>query len=453
MRQITFILGLLLAGSAVAESDQAAPKAYNLAELAPLAKQHDPQFIEAEANYFSNREVSTEARAALLPQVDASIGRTETETEFSGVPATSSPSSASSSLGLAGEYTTDNMALNLRQPLYNHGAWAGYSAAKAQVDSAQARYTAAEQALLLRLAERYFAALTAEDTLRFAKAEREAIARQLSDVERRFEVGSIPETDVKESRAAYDLAEAEVIAAENALRNAREALYITVGRDVALRPLRADLEYTLPEPDDVEAWQKAALQGNAALVAAQANYEASSDEVSARRAQHYPSLDLLASKTKNDFVDGQYEGLESDETRITVQLSIPLYSGGATQSGVRSATARRDAAQRLLDYQRLQARQDARNAFYDLKAASSRAQALSVAVESRIASREAIRDGFEAGTRTSTDVLDAEREVRRTQRDHARARYNYLLARLRLEQATGALDGEDLAALDGLMGE
>lgn len=446
MQKLTQALSPLIAGAlAVGASTNAF--GITLGEMATLAKQNDAQYIQAEANYIETRESLPQARSNLLPSLEASLGRSEIDSEIGGLPAGAN----AYSVGLTGEYATNNVAVNLRQPIYNHGSWAGYDAAKAQVNSAEASYQTAKQSLLLRLTSRYFDALTAEDTLRFAKAEQEAIARQLEDVEKRFEVGSIPETDVKESRAAYDLAQAEVISAENALRNAREALFTMVGQSVELSPLQGELEYAPPQPDDVNAWQEAALQGNAALLAAQANYSALSEEASARQAQHYPSLDLLASYNQNDFVDGNYDGLEQEETRITLQLTVPIYSGGATSSAVRSVIARRDASQSLLSYQRRQAQQDARNAYYDLKAASARARALSVALESRMASREAIKDGFDAGTRTSTDVLDAEREVRRTQRDNARARYDYLLATLRLKEAAGTLSSADIAAIDGLL--
>jgi outer membrane protein len=76
-------------------------------------------------------------------------------------------------------------------------------------------------------------------------------------------------------------------------------------------------------------------------------------------------------------------------------------------------------------------------------------QALTQAVRSARSAKEAIEAGFQVGTRTSVDVLDADREVFRSLRDHAVARYRYVLDVLRLKQAAGTLSEDDLQGING----
>lgn len=434
MRAIYLIGGLFLSQVTQAET---------LTELFQQARHNDAQFIQAQAEWLTQRELYPQARSSLLPKVHATASRSEIDSETQG---------PQSFFSANGEYSTNDISVNLTQPIYDHGTVAGLKSAKASVRSAETRFRAAEQLLLLNLAETYFNAVVAEDSLRFAKAELKAIERQLKGIKQRFEVGSLAETDVKESQAAYDLAYAQVIEAENALRNAREQLYTMTGSIPALLPLKQEFELTPPVPDEVEHWEQTALKQNADLLSAQSDLKARSEEVAFQRAQRYPYLDLIASYTESEQDGGSFDGTEREDTRLTLQLTVPLYSGGAVSSEVRKAKAQRNAAQSTLEFQRRQAQQSARNAYYNIKAAAARARALKQAVISSKASRDATQAGFDAGTRISTDVLDAEREVLRAERDYARARYDYLLNRLRLKQATGTLAAEDLAAIEQHLG-
>lgn len=308
--------------------------------------------------------------------------------------------------------------------------------------------------LITRVAQAYFDVLGARDTLRFARAEKRAIERQLEQAQERFEVGLIPVTDVKEAQASYDLAVSREIDAENALENAREVLRTLTGEPPGtLTGVVADLELRSPDPASPGPWVDTALQQNPSYLAARSSAEVARYEIRQARAGHYPTLDLVASRTREDRDGGFTQQGEFETDRIGIELNIPLYSGGATVSATRSARSQFEAAQSRTVQARRSAEQDTRNAFRGIEASLSQVRALDQAVESNRAAVEATRAGFRVGTRTAVDVLEALRDLYQAQRDYATARYQYIVNRLRLKQAAGTLTVEDVRLINSWLGD
>lgn len=423
-------IALLLAGTAYADKLPA-----GLSNLYPQARLYDPQFAQAQAQWLSEQESYPQARANLLPSLSAQANYTKADTENRG---------GISNFVQGGETTTEGYNVTLVQPIYNHGAWSGLSAAKQQVLSAQASFKAAEQSLVLRLAEAYFLVLSAQDSLAFAQSEQAAISRQLNDTQERFDVGMIAITDLHETQAAADLAAARAIEAKNSLLSSQESLYAMTGQHATLLPAVSTIQLSPPNPNNRQYWQDAALLGNADMLAAQSTYQSRAAEVKAQRSGHYPNLELVAQHSQSEQSGGTLGTTENDDNRYIVRLNVPLYSGGSVNAKVRSARAQRDSAKSLLDWRKRSAQQTARQAFNNVNAAIARAKALDKASLSSQTSLQSVQAGYEVGTRTSTDVLSAEREVLRAQRDLSRARYDYVLNMLRLKQAAGQLDQDDL---------
>jgi len=434
-----FILTTLLLGlAAPAYTTHVDRATIDLPSLYPQARLYDPQFAQAQAQWLSERENYPQARANLLPNLSAQANYTKADTENRG---------GISTFTQGGETTTEGYNVTLIQPIYNHGAWAGLSAAKQLVLSAQASFMAAEQSLVLRLTEAYFNVLSAQDNLAFAQSEQAAISRQLKDAQERFEVGMIAITDLHETQAAADLASARAIEANNRLMSTQENLYAMTGVQAPLQAIAATLKLDPPSPNDRQHWQDAALLGNADMLAAQSTYQSRAAEVKAQRSGHYPNLELVAQHSQSEQFGGTLGTTEHEDNRYIVRLNVPLYSGGSVNAKIRSARAQRDSAKNLLDWRKRSAQQSARQAFNNVNAAIARARALQKAALSSQTSLESVQAGYEVGTRTSTDVLAAEREVLRAQRDLSRARYDYLLNQLRLKQSVGQLSEDDLKTI------
>ena len=435
--------------------------AADLSEVYTLAQQHDAQFRAETANYYAARQQKPIARSALLPQINGTAAKGSSSSKGSQLFDANGDGFRETAISIPQAVKTDttSWSVNLRQSLYNHTYWKRLQQASALAAQAEAQYEAAKQNLILRVAETYFNVLAAEDNLAFAEAETRAVGQQLEQARQRFEVGLIAITDVKESQAQHDNALASEIQARNALDNAREALWTLTNTEVPkLAKLGEKLVLQLPEPQDRKQWVDRALNENLGLQAAKFAYEAARKEVAAQRSGHYPSLDLVASRsyTKTDTgnIDAGALGIlnpdPTDDTTdyVGVQLSVPIFSGGNVSSSTKRAIYQRDAAKEQLEFTRRGTIQQTRNAYQNTLADISRVKALKQALVSSQAAYEATEAGFEVGTRNSVEVLLSLRNTFAAERDYAATRYNYLLNTLRLKQAAGNLQVSDLYAIN-----
>ena len=403
----------------------AAPQAAaeNLLEVFEFALKSDPEFLAAGADNRAAQEIRPQARAGLLPEVGLSF--TTQWNERQRLP----------------DVRSDNLTLNAAHPIWRRDRRIAVDQADSRIARADALYAAARQDLMVRVAERYFGVLEAEDEIGFARATLEAFEQQLAQSRQRFEVGLIPITDVEEAKAGFDLSKAQLIAAENALDIAREALRETTGAyQEKLAPL-TEMPLVTPEPEDIDEWTEIALDRNPRLLAARHDTETARREIRRIQAGHSPALDAVGSIGLND------TGLPPGETRganVGLRLSLPLYRGGSILSRTRESRHRYQRTLDVLERERRRAQRETRGAYLGVESGISRVRALEQAVRSSRAAAEAIEAGFQVGTRTSVDVLDAQRDLFRARRDLSEARYGYVLDVLRLKRAAGTLSEDDL---------
>ncbi len=347
-----------------------------------------------------------------------------------------------------GSNSTDTLgySVDLSKSLYNTDISNDISAAEATAAARFAELEATRQALILRVAETYFDILAARDNVEFAYAERKAIERQLEQAQKRFEVGLIAITDVQEAQARFDSAEAQAIQAENGLETAFQALTVITGQTSIreLIPLGDNLELTLPDPADAEQWVDRALQNNRQLQAARQNLNAARFARDKSSNNRSPSLDLTASFADSYVNDDLLDDYDQKDVTVGLQLQIPLYTGGRIGAERAQADAEFRAAQNAVLLQNRLASQQTRTAYLDVLSGISQVKAFAQALESSNVALEATQAGFEVGTRTSVDVLVSLRETFRAQRDFASSRYDYLVNNIRLKQAAGILNEDDL---------
>jgi outer membrane protein len=324
-------------------------------------------------------------------------------------------------------------------------------------------YEIARQDLMLRVATRYFNVLAAKDTLVSAEAALDATARQLEQSEKRFEVGLIAITDVKESQAAYDNTTASVIAAKRQLATALEFLRELTGEYYTEFSKPGDsLPLSIPAPQDEQAWVDTAMQQNLSMVSNRISMDIARDDITISRTGHYPTLDLVArnswsdteqnttSTNKSTLVDTEInQTSDSDNLLIGVEFRIPIYSGGRTSSQVQQAVYQHRAAKERLERVMRETERASRDAYLGIMAEIARVNALKRAVESSQTALEATEAGFEVGTRTTVEVLSSRRTLFEAETNYARARYDYILNIIKLKQAAGILTESDIAQVNG----
>ena len=410
-----------------------------------LARENDPRFRAAESVYLAERERLPQARAGLMPTINARASRDRNSHE------TITDSFIISRPSAQYEYSSTEYSLRLSQPVYNAVAYSGFSQARAEVRRAEAEYAAASQDLILRVAGAYLEALLAQDGLEFTRAEKISIQRQLESAEARLKVGLATITDVHDARARFEIAAAQETEAENALHDKHEALRELTGRSPeSLARVGANMPLVTPEPGDIVQWVEKSLTQNYSLLARHAAADSASEEIKRQRAGHYPTLDLVGTRTRNDD-DGSITGpgIRADSTVVGLQLNVPLFQGGLIGSRTQEAAHRYDAAQQEFEATRRATERQVRASYLGVTGGSVKVTALSQAVVASESAVEAKTQGFAAGINSNLDVLDAARDLYRAKRDLASARYDYLLNLLRLKQAAGTLSESDLMQVNG----
>jgi len=432
----------------------AAVSANELQRVYDLALENDAQLRAAAGARKSVVATDAQARGALLPQLSGTGTFTEGEsTTTSTIAGSSNPTNGQP---IDSDDKTTLLQLQLRQVLFDAAAWNRWQQADANAAAAEATYGIAQQNLVMRVAEAYFLLLGAADSVRFADAEKKAVERSLELAKRRFEVGLSAITDVQEAQARYDLAVAQMIEAEQAFENAKVAVTEITGQPATrIVPLREEIPLLGPAPDDVNDWLKASAESNLDILVARAQADAARQGIDLSRAGHYPTVALIGEQRKFDDEGVRIVGptvQEIESLSYGLQVNVPIFAGGSTQAGVNAAKGLHEQRLAELEARRRAVERTTRNAYQGVIAGVSRVKALKQAVVSNTTALEASEVGLEVGARTAVDVLNAQRELYRAQRDYARSRYDYLLNILRLKQAAGQLTRKDLDEIDALLG-
>ena len=434
----------------------------DLEEVYQVALYSDPSLREANANRMASGEASPQARAALLPLITGFYSRGTGDSSGSSTfqqeipPGSGNIQTVSSSFRNSIQDDTQ-WRLQVQQSVFRWDRIVGLKQAQKQVAQAEVDYQAAEQDLMVRVAEAYFNVLAAQDTLDAEVANKEATKRQLEQAEKRFEVGLIAITDVLEAQAAYDLAVATDIGAHRLLSTAKESLREITGSyiDELQRPGN-DLPLVNPDPASADEWVTQSLKNNLTLNSTRLQADVAKDQVRINRSGHLPTIDFFASRTGFDRdanrsdQGGPFAPADSsnNSTSYSLQLNIPIYSGGNTSSVVRQSVYRHRAARERVERVARETERSTRDAYDAVVSQIARVRALRRAVESNEKALQASEAGFEVGTRTTVDVLNARQGLFRARTSYARTRYDYIVNVLRLKQAAGGLSDQDMSEVN-----
>ncbi|MDP2761717.1 MAG: TolC family outer membrane protein [Sideroxyarcus sp.] len=413
----------------LASSLAAAAQAADLIDIYRAAQTQDAVFASARAANLAGQEKLTQGRALLMPSVNLSANTTYNDIN--------APYGSSS-------YNSHGYGVNVVQPLFREQNWAAYNQSELQVAITEAQFKGAQQDLILRSAQVYFDVLIAQDTVQLNAAQKAAIAQQLEQAKRNFEVGTATITDTYEAQARYDLILAQELAAANDLELKRRDLQRLINADVSnLNVLGTGFNPVAADPADVQKWVDDAQRSNVQVISAEAAYKLAEEEVARTRGGHLPTVDLVGNYAKNTGCSFTFCG-DTRSTSVAVQLNMPLFQGGATQSKWREADANREKAKQDLENARRNVAWQTRQAYLGVASGIAQVQALQQALKSSESLLEASKLGQEVGVRTSLDVLNAQQQLFSTRRDLYQAQYNYLVSHLRLKAAAGNLLEADL---------
>jgi len=431
---------ILLSGHLTAE---------NLLDIYNEALENDPTFKAAEYSYLADKEIVVQGRAALLPSITLSGSTNWNEYYQDDV--------------LQQEYNSFSKSARVSQPLFRLDTWFNFKRSKSLTNAAEAEFAYEQQNLILRTAELYFGVLRAIDNLNAAISEEKAIKKQLDQAQQRYEVGLSAITGVQEAQLAYDLSKAARINNEGNLFSAREALNALIGREIfSLDELGEDLQISSPFPNSKEDWVNLALKNNYQLKASYLRKDAAKSNARSAASNHLPKIDIVGSGSDSETNQFNYEGFSINGQGIPVpavtgrrnyaiQLSVPFFQGGAVTSRRKQAYSQYNQADENTLFTERRIIQEVRSQFSNVNTLVANVNAQKQAVISATSALEATQVGYKVGTRNVVDLLQAEKNLYSAEKNLANAKYDYILANLRLALAAGTIDPGDIIEINNLL--
>lgn len=425
--------------------------AQNLLQIYQQALARDPVWSAAQNANRAAQEKIVQGQAQYLPVVSiaGNANATSNDVKFVGA-GPLPPNQPGARRDGRQNYEGYSLGLNIVQPIFRPQIRAQLEQAKSMVQQSDYEQAVSKQNLILRSSQLYFDVLLAQDKIHLIEAQKQAISSQLEQARARFEAGTSTITDVNEDKARFDLIQAQYIAAVNDLEIKKRALQALIGdMPQSLMAVREDLVPQTPAPSNIEKWVEMANSANLRIAIQRQALEIAAQEVDRQNAGHLPSLDLVGSYT-DSYVNGGIAGIGLDQRAavIGMQLSVPIYQGGAVSSRSREALSNKLKAQDDLEAARRQADMETRQAYLNLVSTVSQISALEQALASTQSQLESTQLGYEVGVRTSVDVLNVQQQLFNAKRDLLQARYTYLMNILMLKAAVGDLTMADLEAVN-----
>jgi outer membrane protein len=420
--------------------------AFDLLDVFQQAQRNDASYAAAKAQYRAQQERLPQARAGLLPSAsfDAGYDYNDLDVQYSSLQFNSGQR----------DYESYDYGISISQPLFRRQNRLGYDQAKIQVSQADTDLELAGQDLVLRTATAYFDILRARANVTNIRSLKSSVSQQLEQAKRNFAVGTATITDQREAQARYDLVIAQEIGFVNELQVSTFALEVLTGVPVQGEPARLQQPVTIspPAPSDISAWVSQAYRSSLQAKRAQQNLDIAETEISLQRAGHAPTLDVIGTITKAYQGDGVL-GVETELQTgvIGLQLTVPIYQGGAINSRTREALSLHERAAKELEDIRREVALTTRQAYLGVSTGIAEVNALRQAVASTELQVESSKLGYEVGVRTAVDVLNAETLLAVARRDLIQAVYNAILSQLRLQAAIGRLVQADLQGINEML--
>lgn len=398
-----------------------------------------PLIAQARAQLEADMAGKPLARSALLPHVNAGASggmNTAYVTGFGAKP-------------ISTGYHSDIFSASLTESIFDGQAFSAMKQSDSRIRASEAALAYAQQLVALEVTQSYFEVLHAQADRRVAEQQMDLLQSIDRQTQASLQVGSGDIISVQEAQAQLDAAKADLISANNAVALAKNQLErLTHHPAGALQDVTA-LQPIGPQPDALDPWIAAALKNQPLLQQAQATLKVSEEQVQYAKRARWPTLTLNGI--------GQHAGgtlippLAIDQIGASLNLSIPIFQGGATRAEIHQAEGLSRVSRANVDNLQDQIKLDTQTAFHDLEDSVAQLQATQQSVASAKVSMEGVRKGYEIGSRSLIDLLTATTNYAAAQRNYYLALYTQLVARAQLKAAAGVLTPLDIQAMNTLL--
>lgn len=408
--------------------------AADLMSLYQESRLEDPRVLAAYARTEAGKEHSREAFGSLLPQISANGGANRIK----------QVNEQTNQI-----YNSENYSIGLSQVLYNKAAWENYQKYKSLAKQSLSEADEAQAEATVDLAQRYFAALAADDELELVQAERRATQKNLDRVSALYEKKYAMLTDVLDLKARVDTLAAQEVEARNQVRLSRVALSEIVGRPVTerLSRVRDDVELKVSD-ESLDSWVQLAQTENPSIKANLSAVEAAEAGLREGKGGHYPTLNLnLSAQNTNEGYNNALAP-KTDSYVAGLALSVPIYSGGATSARVRGLYQDQIAAEQQLEFTRRQVVKETTNAYLTADSSVEKIRANRTALSSAEQSSIASEKAFSYGVVNAVDVLTATQNEFKARRDLLKTQYDFITNLFILNRWAGKLSAESVESVN-----
>jgi outer membrane protein len=345
-------------------------------------------------------------------------------------------------------YPTQSYIAQLVQPLFHYDAFMEMSQANILVSRTDFEFESARQNMMLRVGEAYFGVLTTMTNLKNTETEEAAVQMHHEVADGKYRNGLIPVNDLQEARARLAAVQANKVDAQRDFDGAVLALMEIIGTSlIDFNPMKENIDFMNPDPEDPDKWVSTGLQKSMALQAKRLESEENKKEIDKQKAMHYPNIDVYGKWNRTDAAGSIYAdggGYLTNTSMIGAKMNIPIFSGGLTNARVKESVANYNKLLQDVKKEERNVIRQVRDSYQGLKGSVIRIAALKKSVESQKLVLYAREQGFKSGRNKSIEVLDAARDLNLYQKDYGKARYDYVTNYLRLKYWAGVLSEEDV---------
>jgi outer membrane protein len=398
-----------------------------------------PVIAQARAQLDAELAGKSLAQSALLPHISAGASggmNTAYDTGFGAQP-------------ISTGYHSDLFSASLTQSIFNGQSLTAMKQSDSRIRASEAALAYAEQVVALGVVQAYFGVLQAQANERVAQQQMELLQRIDDQTRASLQVGTGDIISVQEVQAQLDGAKADLIAAKNAVAIAKNQLERLTHHPVGALQDVTTLQAIGPQPDTLAPWLAAALQNQPLLQQAKATLKVSEQQVQFAKRARWPTLTLsgIGQRAAGTFIPP----LTINQVGASLNLSIPIFEGGATRAGIHEAKALSKVTSASVTNLQDQIKLDTQTAFLELQDSVAQFQARQQSVTSAKVSLEGTRKGYEIGSRSIIDLLTATTNYATAQRNYYLALYTQLVARTQLKAAAGVLTPLDIDAVSALL--
>jgi outer membrane protein len=312
--------------------------------------------------------------------------------------------------------------------------------AESQVWQARETLRNAEQTVLLNAVTAYMNVLRDEALVELQKQNQQALREQLRATRDRFEVGEVTRTDVALSEASVAASQSGLIQAQSNLATSKAIYRQTIGHDPGkLQPGRP-IEHLLPKSIDMVL--ETGLAQHPTILASAYAVDIATLQVKIAEGALLPVLAAQASVSRD--VNSTPGLKRQDEARGSVNLTVPIYQGGAEYAAVRQAKESLGEARIQLDVTRDQIRAQIVQFWTLLDAAKASIEAAQSQVRANQTALSGVTEEYKVGQRTILDVLTARSQLVTAQSNLVTAQRDRVVASFSVLSSFGRLDAETL---------